>query len=285
MSDSNAFDVRRGWFREAAKKRIVNMFSAALTGGSLSAAYAHSLGMPAERIFVGYDVVDNVHFARGAAAVRTARALPTEFVHLDRHFFLASGRFVAEKNLDGLVRAYAQYRASVGDGAWRLVILGDGELRPAVEGNIDRLGLGGTVLLPGFRQYDELPTWYRSASCLVQASISDTWGLVVNEAMAAGLPVLVSNRCGCAADLVRDGINGFTFDPHDIDALASLMHRMAHGGVDRAAMAHSSGAIISDWGPARFATGLAEAVEVAVRAPRPPPSLGDRLLLQALARR
>jgi glycosyltransferase involved in cell wall biosynthesis len=285
MSASNAFDARRGGLREAVKKRTVGLFSAALTGGSLSAAYVRALGMPAERVFVGYDVVDNAHFARGAAAARTAKAPTSGLVGSDTPFFLASARFVAKKNLDGLIEAYARYRATVGDGAWRLVIMGDGELRPAVEAQIDKLGLAAAVLLPGYRQYDELPAWYGSASCFVHASTVEQWGLVVNEAMAAGLPVLVSNRCGCAVDLVHDGINGFTFDPHDIDVLAHLMHRVAHGAVDRTAMARSSAAIISDWGPERFATGLAKAVEAAVRSPRRPPSLGDRLLLQALARR
>lgn len=285
MSDSNTFDSERRWLLEAVKKRIVGLFSAALTGGSLAAAYVRALGMPAERVFVGYDVVDNDHFARGVAAARTARARTNEPIGFDGPFFLASARFIAKKNLDGLVEAYARYRATAGDRAWRLVILGDGELRPAVEAQIEKLGLAGAVLLPGFRQYGELPAWYGSASCFVHASTVEQWGLVVNEAMAAGLPVLVSNRCGCAADLVHDGINGFTFDPDDVDVLAGLMHRVAHGAVDRAAMGRSSTAIISDWGPERFAAGLAGAVEAAVKAPRRPPSLGDFLLLQALARR
>jgi 1,2-diacylglycerol 3-alpha-glucosyltransferase len=54
------------------------------------------------------------------------------------------------------------------------------------------------------------------ASAFIQASTTEQWGLVVNEAMASGLPVLVSERCGCAPDLVKNGVNGYTFDPYDI---------------------------------------------------------------------
>ena len=87
--------------------------------------------------------------------------------------------------------------------------------------------LAGDVILAGFKQYDELPAYYGLASAFVHASTTEQWGLVVNEAMASGLPVLVSDRCGCAPDLVEDGVNGFTFDPYDVEALAGLMQRVA----------------------------------------------------------
>lgn len=122
-------------------------------------------------------------------------------------------------------------------------------------------------------------------SCFVHASTSEQWGLVVNEAMAAGLPVLVSNRCGCAADLVREGVNGFTFDPYDVEEMTRLMFRVAHGDVDRAALGQASREIIAEWGPERFAVGLEQAVEAALSAPAPKPSLLDRALLWALIHR
>ena len=79
------------------------------------------------------------------------------------------------------------------------------------------------VLLPGFKQYPELPLYYGLAGAFVLPSLTEPWGLVVNEAMAAGLPVVVSDRCGCASDLVRPGENGFAFDPCDIEQLAALL--------------------------------------------------------------
>ena len=102
--------------------------------------------------------------------------------------------------------------------------------------------------------------------------------------MAAGLPVLVSNRCGCARDLVREGVNGFTFDPFDVEELARRMYDLAHGNVDRAAMGRASREIIAGWGPERFADGLAQAVEVALSVPRPRAGWADRAILRALIR-
>ena len=107
------------------------------------------------------------------------------------------------------------------------MILGDGHLRPQLTRRVEQLGIAEDVLLPGFKQYDELPAWYGLAGAFVLASTTEQWGLVVNEAMASGLPVLVSERCGCAPDLVEDGVNGFTFDPYDVEGLAGLMQRVA----------------------------------------------------------
>jgi glycosyltransferase involved in cell wall biosynthesis len=104
--------------------------------------------------------------------------------------------------------------------------------------------------------------------------------------MAAGLPVLVSNHCGCAPDLVEEGRNGFTFDPYDVEEMAGLMLRisnMPHG--EREAMGQRSWEIISRWTPETFAAGLAKAVQAALAAPRPKATVLDKALLWALAQR
>jgi glycosyltransferase involved in cell wall biosynthesis len=86
------------------------------------------------------------------------------------------------------------------------------------------------VLFPGFRKGKELGTYYGLASCFILPSLQEQWGLVVNEAMAAGLPVLVSQTSGCAPDLVQEGVNGFTFDPTNPMQLAELMEKIAQSG-------------------------------------------------------
>jgi 2-polyprenyl-3-methyl-5-hydroxy-6-metoxy-1,4-benzoquinol methylase len=106
---------------------------------------------------------------------------------------------------------------------------------------------------------------------------------VVNEAMASGLPVLVSNRCGCAPDLVHQGVNGFWFDPYDVGELAALMARVSSGGLDLAAMGQRSQTIVAHFGPQAFAAGLRSALEVALASPRPRPRLLDSLLLSVLS--
>lgn len=308
MSESTAWDEPRAPYKEWAKRRIVRLCSAGLAGGVPHSDYLVSLGMPRARVFLGYDAVDNGYFETKADEARRRRTEDrggrTEDrgrLELPERYFLASARFVEKKNLGRLLQAYARYRKLVVKAesakrkaeAWGLVLLGDGPLKADLESQISDLNLSDYVLLPGFKQYDELPVYYGLASAFVHASTTEQWGLVVNEAMASGLPVLVSNRCGCAKDLVKEGVNGFTFDPFNVEDIANLMLRVSRGtnsneatsGPDLKAMGQASREIISQWGPERFASGLRDAVELALKLPRPRATLLDKLLLRLLLAR
>ena len=282
MSESTAHDFKRTWWKERLKQRIVGHFGAGLVGGTRHRAYLQELGLSAERLFLGYDAVGNEHFSSGADEVREAEATERRRRSLPTDYFLGVCRFVPKKNIPRLIDAFGEYRNRASGDMWDLVLLGDGPERVSVEEAIARAGLEDAVHLPGFKQYDELPAYYGLAGAFVHASTREQWGLVVNEAMASGLPVLVSDRCGCAPDLVEEGRNGYIFDPYDPSTLADRMYEMAHGAEDRAAMAAASQEIIAQWGPERFAQGLRRAVEVAIEAGPPSSSLVDRLLMKAL---
>lgn len=282
MSDSQASDRTRPWAREAVKKRIVNLCSSSLVGGAPHAGYLAALGMPRDRIFAGYDVVDNGYFSAQADAVRHDPAGWRAWLHLPEKYFLACNRFIARKNLPGLLEAYSVYRRRAGAEAWKLVLLGDGPLKPRLRAQIGQLGLAADVLLPGFRQYYQSPAYYALAGAFVHASVTEQWGLVVNEAMACRLPVLVSESCGCAADLVANGKNGFTFNPLDTTALAQCLLRMAGGEHDLATMGEASDEIIAQWSPETFAVNLKQAVETALALPRRARNKFNAALLNAL---
>lgn len=308
MSESARQDeIRRPW-KEWLKHRVVRVCSTALVGGRLHAEYLVELGMPRERIFLGYDTVDNNHFANGSAGFSLQKAknfppepLPTPGLEeFDarcrlkpalRNYFLASARFVEKKNLPRLVQAYARYREHLTggngeNGGWDLVLLGDGKMRPELETRVAALKLADHVLMPGFKQYAELPLYYGSAGAFIHASTTEQWGLVVNEAMASGLPVLISNRCGCVPELVKEGVNGFTFDPFNVEQLSELMRRVAEMEPARhSEMGARSRELIAHWGTERFGRGLQHAVQAAMRMSRPRATLLDRLLLRALASR
>jgi 1,2-diacylglycerol 3-alpha-glucosyltransferase len=156
-------------------------------------------------------------------------------------------------------------------------------LRSALQSQITTLGLDDFVHLPGFQQYPDLPAYYGLAGAFIHASTTEQWGLVVNEAMACGLPVLVSNRCGCAPDLVQEGKNGYTFDPTNVAQLASLLLKLSNFQLlELSNLSSTSQRIIGDWGPERFATGLLQAAEKAKTRPLPRAGWLDRSLLKLL---
>ena len=292
MSESTAWDEERTWWKEWVKRRIVGLFGAALVGGRPHAEYITTLGMSRDRIFQGYDAVDNEYFGAKAAESRKQKTEIRNKYGLPENYFLASARFVEKKNLLRLLEAYARYRAlaKAANGKqqteiWDLVLLGDGPLRDDLCRLVADLGLRNSVQLPGFKQYPDLPLYYGLASAFVHASTTEQWGLVINEAMASGLPVLVSNRCGCAPDLVQEGANGFTFDPYDVEQLANLLVKVSAFNFPRSAFGDASRRIIADWGTERFAQGLKAAAEMAVAVGPKRASWLDRALLYALSRR
>ena len=134
--------------------------------------------------------------------------------------------------------------------------------------------------LPGFKSYDELPVYYGLAKAFVHASTAEQWGLVVNEAAASGLPVIVSNRCGCAPELVND--NGFTFDPATEDELATRLLEMASmSDQERKQLGENSYRIAESFAPERFGEGLERAASEAIELPRKRFGVIDRALLLA----
>ena len=274
MADSFEMGKRSKAVRRFVKRRLVKMAGAALVAGAVHRAFIASLGMQEDRIFTGYDVVDNRHFARRTVDIGPAE--PTD------PYFLTVSRFVPEKNLGFLLEAYAEYALVNPESLLPLVIVGDGPERAMLKNRIRSLSLERLVRLPGFRQYDDLPSIYAGARAFILPSTSEPWGLVVNEAMAAGLPVLVSNSCGCAVDLVSGGVNGFTFDPRDKQGLAHLMTKLSRSESLAASMGEAGRTMIEAWSPDLFGRSLSSAVEAALNSPRIRPGLLERLTLGAL---
>jgi len=303
MSESAREDEPRTWWKEMIKRRFISSYSAALVGGQRHVEYLVELGMPRDRIFTGYDVVDNAHFARRALQIRNshlrqgsggqAASEMRNMYGLPENYFLASARFIEKKNLPRLIRAYAEYRDRLkGSGVtdpgyrgapWYLVLLGDGPLRETLNAQVSTLNLHSHVHLPGFKQYDELPVYYALANAFVHASTTEQWGLVVNEAIASGLPVIVSERCGCVPELVNG--NGFAFDPTDEHELASSLFRMATlSDDDRRRLADASYKIAANFVPERFGEGLERAARMALELTSRTAGVIDRVLLAAAAR-
>jgi len=258
VSDSREGDVPRNSLGEWIKCQLLRGYSSALVAGIESLAYLVSLGFPKGAIRQPCDVVDNDLFA-ACSSLSASESMPP--------FFLCVSRLIEKKNHRGLLEAYAIYQRQ--GGAWGLKLIGSGCLESEIRQLIAQLPEPRRVELYPFQQLSELTVSYGQASAFVLASRADQWGLVVNEAMAAGLPCLVSSACGCAADLIDHGRTGWAFDPNDPKALAALMHQVeCQSPSDRVAMQQAARDRLDDFSLRAFAHGFQQALEWSISHPR-----------------
>ena len=181
----------------------------------------------------------------------------------DLPVILYVSKFERRKRPGDLLTAYARLRA---EGiAAQLVLVGSGPL----EGDLKRRVIDANipdVIFPGFLNQAELPAVYAASDLFVLPSVNEPWGLVVNEAMCAGLPIVLSEEIGCAADLVQDGVNGATFRAGDVTGLAEAMRPILADAGLRAAQGRASLERIESWSYAECGAGIRAAIDAA-RAP------------------
>ena len=261
MTETKEDDTLRVAWKERIKSTIVQMYDAALVGGTPHKAYLEKLGFPASHIFLGCDAVDNRYFQEQVEDWRRSYGKASRLPGLGVRtpYFLASNRFIPRKNLDGLIKAYQSYRNKT-LAPWRLLLLGDGPERPALEQLVNSLQVEGVVFC-GFQQIQHLPAYYAHAGAFVHPALNDQWGLVVNEAMAAGLPVIVSNKAGCAQDLVSHEENGYVFNPNNLEELSHWLGVLSSPDTNRIPMSLASERIIAQWSPQTFAENMWRAFE------------------------
>jgi glycosyltransferase involved in cell wall biosynthesis len=186
--------------------------------GERNRSYLRHYGVPESRLFFVPHFVDNEFFARrcyNSSEVRHRLGIPAgAFV------FLFVGKMIPKKRPADFLHAALRVMGSCAD--VHALLVGDGELR----GELQRLAapFDDRVHFAGFRNQSELPSFYRSANALVLPSDGgETWGLVVNEAAACGVPSVVSGAVGCAPDLIDEGLTGFTYPLGDVSALTERM--------------------------------------------------------------
>lgn len=169
--------------------------------------------------------------------------------------FLYVGRLATEKNLPWLLDAFARFHSGRPDA--RLRLAGDGALRAALTDHVEGLGLTDAVSFLGGLDQDALGREYLSATALVLPSVREPWGLVVNEALSHGCPVLVSQTCGCVPELVKPGVSGLAFEPDDEAALIAGMGALASSA---APSPESCLALIADFTPDAAARNILDGI-------------------------
>lgn len=251
---STYFDHSRSWWKELLKSNLLKNYTSIAVTGSRAKDYALRLKALEERIFQIGNVVDNHYFQKSSEKIKHENLSDLlKQNKLPENYFLCVSRLSPEKNLKRLLLAFKSYREK--SGQWSLVIVGSGPQKQELMQIVKEHAIDA-VRIVNWQHYEKLPLYYTLAKCLVLPSLSEPWGLVVNEAMACGLPVLVSNKCGCQPELCKDGSNGYSFDPEDITDLAKKMQILADNSEELGLKGRLSQKIIANFTPQTWAQGL-----------------------------
>jgi 1,2-diacylglycerol 3-alpha-glucosyltransferase len=256
-TESTTRDLRSGHaLIEFLKTRFLRGCDAFVVPGKSSTDYLRNYGVPEEKIFTAPNAVDTRFFAQRAELIRRDAAVHRQALGLPARFFLFAGRLVPEKGVFDLLRAYdalaPEVREEVG-----LVFVGDGAARSALHQRAAAIS-PGAIHFAGFAQREHLATYYALADVLAFPTHTDTWGLVVNEAMACGLPVISSSAAGCVADLIESGWNGRVVSSGRIGELTSAMDELARNAELRSLMGERSAQRIAQYSPEAWAVGMAQ---------------------------
>lgn len=211
LSDTTYWDEPKSKAKELIKSWLVSHFQSALVAGTRSREYLISLKMSAENIFQPYDIVDNDYYSEKLINQKPQKP-----------YFLCISRLIPAKNLGFLIKTFAEYKNQTEDPI-ELVILGNGPLEKEMRDLISLLGMDSYVHLKGFLINAEVREHYQMAEAMILASISEPWGLCINEALAAGIPVIVSQLAGASEDLIQDSISGYVFSPDNGSELIEKM--------------------------------------------------------------
>ena len=260
-SESNLQDIRRGHaLVEMLKGEFLRRCNGFVVPGKSARDLLLARGIKQRMIFTAVNAVDNELFTAAASLARANASQIRKECGLPGRYFLFAGRLVREKGIFDLLSAYAtldeSLRQEIG-----LVFVGDGPLRESLEREAATIS-SGMVRFVGFAQRDDLSKYYALADMMILPTYSDTWGLVVNEAMACGLPVILSDAAGCGQDLVTENWDGHVVPSRDVQKLASAMRSLAQNPTLRSTMGARSSQRIREYSPQAWSDGIVQMMAV-----------------------
>jgi glycosyltransferase involved in cell wall biosynthesis len=247
--DSTEYDRPKTEWREFAKRIFFSRCDGYFCYGVRSKEYLLKYGVEESKIIYRYQAAALPHDYSVAEVLSryqgslAAPAKPPRFLYV--------GRLSEEKGLIDLLEALAAMRAK--EPAIRLELVGAGPFRAQLEDRVARLGLGDAVEFLGAKGIVEISRLFVESTALVLPSHSEPWGLVVNESLSYGCPVVVSSVCGCVPDLVIDGVTGYSFEVGNVQALTSALTSVLTLSMDRLSVAKRCLDVISAFTPERAA--------------------------------
>lgn len=249
-SESTLFED--SWQRRLALpyvKWAVKNASGYIAIGSRSKKYLETLGAPANKIEIAYSTVDIEHFADKSRLTLSEKNKIKKKIGIPEknNVILYVGQFIPRKNVFSLIKAFSLLKEHCS-----LLLVGYGPEKQALEGYILKNNITSVVFLP-HQEVSEMPAYYGIADVFVLPSIEETWGLVVNEAMACGLPIIISDKVGCGSDLVKNEVNGFIYPVNNSDLFYSRLKKIIDNNELKKSMALKSSELIKEKSPSNAA--------------------------------
>jgi len=254
--DSTKFDRKRTLWREIAKRVFFSMCDGYFCYGARSKDYLLSYEVEESRIIIRYQAAALPPTYNASEVLAYYGARPNSG---SEHRFLYVGRLASEKGLWDLLNAFAEISRRRTD--VRLDLVGAGPLQAELLRRVEDMKLSNAVNLLGAKTLDEIADLYRDSTALILPSHSEPWGLVVNEALSYGCPVVVSDVCGCVPDLVVDGVTGYSFRTGDMSALANAMDAVISLSADRIGAARRCLNLIAGFTPQHAAAQILDGCE------------------------
>lgn len=222
-----------------------------LSVGTLNQKLYEAYGVPTSRICLVPYTVDNGRFEERSTVASHSRCSLKESLGIapDRPVLMFCGKLIEEKGVETLIRSIGQLTQRTVTSTAKLpvlLIVGDGPLKSRIEHLAEHQAPDAVKFL-GFKNQNDLPNYYDVCDILILPSLFEPWGLVVNEAMATGRPVIVSDAVGCRVDLVSQGINGSIFPAGNHIALAEEINHWCNDGEALVLAGQKSKEIIRSW--------------------------------------
>jgi glycosyltransferase involved in cell wall biosynthesis len=237
--------------------------AAVLALGDASKAYWRHYGAEDKKVFLAVHAVENDFFSKGALKARASREEIKIALGLQgKTVILYVGQLIKRKGVEYLLRAFARLKQKRGNVA--LVIVGDGNLRDELPKLCIKENISD-VLFAGRKTREELVKSYGIADVFCLPSLAEAWGLVINEAMAAGLPVVATRMVGATPDLVKDGLNGYVVADGDEVELFNALDKVVASEALREEMGRESRRIVADYTHEAAFEGYMDAIDYVCR--------------------
>lgn len=252
FDDARIEDVQRNRMVNYVKKHIYQNVDAMLYPAPEWEETGKYWGFSAKQLFYGIDVVDNGFWN-------------TTCIETKEKYFITVGRLIEKKNILFTVKAYQKLKEANND-LPELWIIGEGPEKERIKSFIQTNKIEGIKLMP-FQSQAQLSALYQnSQAMIISSNKSETWGLVINEAMASGIPVIASQHCGATSSLVKDGINGYIFDPYNLQSLIEKWELFINQTEqEREEMGRQSSEIIKEWNLDKFTEATYNCIEYVLK--------------------